>query len=72
MLLIAAGGVLGMMLHVQANVGFEQEIRPSAAIGELILPTLKGASPLVAPGVMVFAALLAWAATYAHPVMGGE
>jgi hypothetical protein len=72
MLLIAAGGLLGMVLHLQGNFGFEQEIRPAASLSDLILPTLKGAAPLVAPGVMVFAALLAWAATYAHPLLSRE
>jgi hypothetical protein len=70
MALVGAGGVLGIALHLIRNLEFEQEIRPNAAIGDLLVNTLKGASPLLAPGVMVFAALLALAATYYHPVLG--
>jgi hypothetical protein len=70
MALVGAGGILGIALHLIRNLEFEQEIRPNAAVSELLVNTLKGASPLLAPGVMVFAALLALAATYYHPALG--
>jgi hypothetical protein len=68
--IVAAGGLLGMGLHLLNNVAFEQEIRPSAAAGEALLAGLKGASPLLAPGILVLAAVVSLAATYYHPALG--
>ncbi|MEZ4671051.1 MAG: hypothetical protein R3E39_24365 [Anaerolineae bacterium] len=70
MVIVGLGGAIGSAIHLFENFQFEQEIQPTAAAGELIVKTLKGAAPLLAPGVLVFAALLALAATYAHPVLG--
>jgi hypothetical protein len=70
MVLLALGGLLGVGLHLANNVAFEKEIRPNAAVGDLFVQGLKGANPLLAPGVLVFAALLATAATYYHPALG--
>ncbi|HKP51739.1 MAG TPA: hypothetical protein VJ183_03710 [Chloroflexia bacterium] len=69
MTLVALGGLVGTGIHLLRNFEFEQEIRPSAAIGDILLPALKGAAPLLAPGTLVFAALLALAATYHHPAL---
>jgi hypothetical protein len=68
--IVAAGGLLGIGLHLFNNVAFEQEIRPSAEAGEALLAGLKGANPLLAPGILVFAAIVALVATYAHPALG--
>ncbi len=67
---VAAGGLLGMGLHLFNNVAFEQEIRPSAEASEALLAGLKGGNPLFAPGILVFAAVVALAATYYHPALG--
>ena len=69
MLVVGLGGLAGMAIHLLENLTFEQEIRPNAAAAELIGEALKGVSPLFAPGVLVFAALLALIATYAHPAL---
>ncbi len=69
MVLVAAGGVAGGALHLIGNVRFEQEIRPSATLVEAFLNGLKGVNPLLAPGLLVIAALIALAATYDHPAM---
>lgn len=69
MVLVAAGGVVGGALHLLGNVRFEQEIRPSATLAEAFLSGLKGANPLLAPGLLVIAALIALAASYHHPAM---
>jgi hypothetical protein len=69
MLLVAAGGVVGIALHLINNLAFEQEIRPNATTSDVLMAGLKGANPLLAPGVLVFAALLAIAATYYHPAL---
>lgn len=70
MVLTAAGGLLGTVLHLYNNFAFEQEIRPNAAAGDLLMATLKGANPLLAPGILAFAAIIALIATYYHPALG--
>lgn len=70
MVLTAAGGVLGLVVHVVNNFEFEQEIQPNLAASDLIVATLKGANPLLAPGILAFAAIIALIATYYHPALG--
>ncbi len=69
MTLVALGGLLGTGVHLLKNLSFEQEVRPNAEVGAMVMNALKGASPLLAPGAMVFAGLLAIAATYYHPAL---
>ncbi|HEX2619849.1 MAG TPA: hypothetical protein VHL11_06875, partial [Phototrophicaceae bacterium] len=66
---VAAGSLLGMYLHLKTNLDFELEIRPNAAIGDVLMEALKGASPLLAPGILALVAVLAIAATYYHPAL---
>lgn len=70
MVIVALGGMLGAGIHLINNYQFEQEIRPAAALADLIVPTLKGANPLLAPGILIFGALIGLAATYYHPALG--
>jgi len=63
------GSLLGIGYHLFSNFSFEHEIRPNVPLEALALPTLKGAAPIVAPGMLLFAALLAIAATYYHPAL---
>jgi hypothetical protein len=69
MSIVGLVGVLGTVIHLWRNLTFEQEIRSSAAVSDLLLEALKGGAPLLAPGVMVFAALAALLATYYHPLL---
>lgn len=61
--LVVAGGLFGVYEHFEHNLGFEREIRPGASTGALLLDAAQGASPLLASGVLVLAAALAFAAT---------
>lgn len=70
MVVVALGGMFGAFIHLRGNLLFEQEIRPNAETGELIVAMLKGAAPLLAPGILMFGALIALAATYYHPSLG--
>jgi hypothetical protein len=70
MVVLALGGLVGMGVHLLRNYEFAREIRPNAAAGEALVSALKGASPLFAPAALIFAALLALAATYYHPAFG--
>lgn len=67
MLVNVLGSVLGVLLHFNENMEFVREIQPNAAAGAVLLKTVTGAAPLLAPGILAFAALLAIAATYQHP-----
>lgn len=69
MTFVALGGLLGTGVHLLRNLSFEQEVRPNVEMGEMVMNALKGAIPLLAPGAMVFAGLLAIAATYYHPTL---
>jgi hypothetical protein len=64
MLLMALGSLLGIYEHVTGNLAFAQEIRPNTAGFDLLLAGLTGANPLLAPGMLAVAALIALAATY--------
>jgi len=72
MVVLIFGSVLGIYEHITHNLAFELDIRPNAAAGEVLLEALHGASPLLAPGVLALAALVALAATYYHPVLNGK
>jgi len=62
-------GVVGLYLHLKANVEFELELRPTMANAELILETLMGAIPALAPGEMVQLGLLGLLACFRHPAL---
>lgn len=69
MLLVAAGSLLGVYLHVESNYQLEREVYPDKPATQLMLGALGGGNPLLAPGVLAVAALLAVAATYQHPAL---
>lgn len=69
MAVVALGAVYGLYEHLAHNFAFELEIRPQAGWGDVFWEALSGASPLLAPGILALAALLAAAATYHHPAL---
>ena len=69
--LAAAVSGLGVYFHVEGNLGFAREVHPGAGVAELAWDALSGGNPLLAPGMIALAGLLAAAATYRHPVLGG-
>ena len=68
MLLFMISGVLGFALHYIGNMAFELEMYPAMEGMELIWETLKGATPVLAPGTMIATGLLGWAYTLSWPV----
>ena len=64
-----AGSLFGLFEHVEHNLEFAREIRPNANFTVLLADTLHGANPLLAPGILALAAVLAIAATYFHPAL---
>lgn len=63
MLFFLVSGVLGFVLHYNGNMEFELEMYPSLKGTKLIWETLKGATPVLAPGSMIATGLLGWAYT---------
>lgn len=68
--LLIAGSLLGVYEHVEHNLEFALEIRPNAALSDIWFKGLSGANPLLAPGILSLAAVIAIAATYYHPALG--
>jgi hypothetical protein len=69
MSLLLLGSLFGMYEHLVNNFAFELEMRPSAVWSDVWFQALRGAAPLLAPGVLAVAAVVAIAATYAHPAL---
>lgn len=69
MIVSMLGSLLGVYEHLEGNWEFAQEIQPSATMMTLTGKALSGANPLLAPGMLAFAAMIALAATYYHPVL---
>ncbi len=67
---LVIGSLLGVYFHLQNNFELELEMRPGASPGDVVMQALTGASPLLAPGILALAAVLAMAGTYYHPVLG--
>ncbi|HYG08613.1 MAG TPA: hypothetical protein VD835_01435 [Pyrinomonadaceae bacterium] len=70
--LLVLGSLLGIYLHVEGNYALQREISPNAPAGATLFATLGGANPLLAPGILAVAAVLALAATYHHPALVKE
>ncbi|TDQ33363.1 hypothetical protein [Zeaxanthinibacter enoshimensis] len=56
----ALSGLYGTFLHLQANYEFEQEMQPTADDWHLLVESLSGALPALAPGSMIVLALLGY------------
>jgi hypothetical protein len=69
--LLVAGSLYGGYAHLAGNLAFELEMRPGAVWSDVWLVALKGAAPLLAPGILALASVLALAATYGHPAISG-
>ena len=60
---VIAGGLFGVYEHFARNLAFEHEIRPGTAPTDLLGEAAQGASPLLASGILMLGAVLAFAAT---------
>jgi hypothetical protein len=72
MSLLLLGSLLGIYQHLVNNFAFELDIRPSAVWSDVWFQALRGAAPLLAPGILAVAAVVAIAATYAHPALARQ
>lgn len=66
MAVVGLGTLLGVYFHIEGNVLFQREVDPNATTSQLVWEGLGGGNPLLAPGILAIAALLAIAATYRY------
>ena len=69
--LIAVVGALGVWYHYRGNAAFELEMAPDSGGWPLVWNSLTGATPSLAPGLMIQLGLLGVAFTYRHPALAG-
>ena len=67
MLAFIASGIAGIVLHYQGNVEFELELQPGASGFHLFWESMKGATPVLAPGTMALLGAIGLTYTYRHP-----
>lgn len=67
MLVFMAAGAIGLTLHYQGNVEFELELQPGASGFHLFWESMKGATPVLAPGTMALLGAIGLTYTYRHP-----
>jgi hypothetical protein len=68
MIVVALGSLFGIYQHISGNIAFAREIHPDSSTSQLFWRGLQGGNPLLAPGVLAVAALLALSATYRYEV----
>jgi hypothetical protein len=64
------GSLVGVYEHLMGNWEVVLETKPNLAAGEMFWEAVRGAAPMLAPGILVLVAVLALAATYYHPALG--
>ena len=69
---LVLGSLVGVYEHLTGNWEILLETKPNLAVGEMLLESLRGAAPLLAPGILVLVALLAVAATYHHSALENQ
>ena len=67
MVAVIGASLLGMYYHLSGNFAFELDIRPNATRDEVVMDALRGANPLLAPGILAIAGLISLIATYEFP-----
>ena len=72
MALYVWSGALGMYFHLKSNAEFELELHPGVGGMELVMESLSGAMPALAPGTMAQLGLLGLLITYRHPALSGR
>lgn len=67
--LVVCGSLFGIYEHFANNIAFQREIKPNAPLTDVLMSAVAGGNPLLAPGMLAVAAVLALAATYYHPAL---
>jgi hypothetical protein len=69
MIVIGLCSLIGIYEHMSNNLGFQMEIQPNSTTWELILATLEGANPVLAPGILMLGAATGWTAVYGQSLL---
>ena len=69
---IMCGSLFGIYEHFSNNIAFQREIKPSAPMRDVLVSAVAGGNPLLAPGTLAVAALLALSASYNHPALENQ
>jgi len=69
MALLVLGSLFGVYEHLQGNWEIVLETKPGLGVAEMFWVAVRGAAPMLAPGILVLVAVLAVAATYYHPAL---
>jgi uncharacterized membrane protein len=69
MALLVLGSFVGVFVHVRGNIEIFTETHANASAMAVIEAALGGRNPLVAPGMLALAGILAVATTYYHPAL---
>jgi fatty acid desaturase len=72
MAVVVLGSLFGIYEHVTGNIAFEREMHPDMPSGQAVWKGLQGANPLLAPGILAIAALLALSATYRNEITSSK
>lgn len=70
MIAVILGSLLGGGLHLATNYEFQVEMRPNQSTIDSFFAAFMGTAPVLAPGMLGLAGVLALAATYYHPALG--
>lgn len=69
MIVIGLCSLIGVYEHMANNLGFQMEIQPNATAWELVVATLEGANPVLAPAILALGAAIGWIAAYRHSAL---
>jgi hypothetical protein len=69
MIVIGVCSFIGFYEHMSNNLSFWQEIQPNSTTWELIIATLNGGIPILAPGILLLGAVIGLTAIYRHPLL---
>jgi hypothetical protein len=72
MSVIALSSLLGVYEHLKSNLEVVLETKPNLATMGALWEAIRGAAPLLAPGILALTAFIALAATYYHPALGNR
>lgn len=72
LLVIGVCSLIGFHQHMWTNYSFWREIQPEASTWELIVATVNGGVPVLAPGILLLGAIIGLTAVYCHPLLDGK
>ncbi len=71
MMLFVIAGPIGVLQHYSGNAEFELEMTPAIRGFDLVIESMTGATPVLAPGTMLQLGLLGLAFAFRHPLLRG-